>query len=95
MAECVDNPATGRFACGDTYSGELQHCVAKVPWADWPDGLAHVTASLSVIEACWRKGTNGQMANPADLGFVQDEGGRWRSPMSEEDRERLRQAREG
>lgn len=93
MATCGDNERLGVFACGDCYSGELQHSVARVSWSDWPDGRAHVTASLSVIDTCWRKGKNGEMANPADLGFVKDANGRWRQPMSEEDRERLRAAR--
>ena len=93
MSECTDNDRLGVFACGDCYSGELQHSLAKVLWSDWPDGRAHDTASLSVIDTCWRKGTNGQMADPVTLGFVKDSNNRWRMPMSDEDRERLRQAR--
>ena len=90
MSTCTDSPATGRQGCGATFSGELQHCVARVPWSRHPDGLAHVTASLSVIDKCWTKG-KGQMADPAALGFEQDNNGRWRQPLTESQRVRLAQ----
>lgn len=86
----MDNDRTDRIGCGMEYSGELQHSVAKVPWSEWPDGRAHMTASLSVIDECWRKGENGGMADPTTQGFVQDpNSGRWRKPMDEETKARL------
>lgn len=95
MAECSDNDRTDRIGCGLSYSGELQHSVAVVPWSEWPDGRAHMTASLSVIDECWRKGTKGQMADPASLGFECDDNGRWRRPMDEETKTRLAEMRGG
>lgn len=92
MSACTDNTRLGRIGCGATFSGALQHCVARVPWSRFPDGLAHVTASLSVIDQCWRKGA--QMADPATLGFEQDQSGRWRRPMSETQRAHLAQIRQ-
>lgn len=80
MAKCVDNTRLGRIGCGQEYSGELQHCVAEVPWSEFSDGRAHVTAYLSTIDRCWRKGTNNTMANPKDLGYVQNDKGVWRNP---------------
>lgn len=79
MSKCVDNSRLGRIGCGQEYSGELQHAVAKVPWSQYPDGMAHITAFLSTIDKCWRKGENGVMANPKDLGFIQNDKGVWRS----------------
>lgn len=93
MATCTNNDRLGRIGCGQTFSGEMQHCVASVPWSEWPDGLAHVTARLSVIDKCWSKGKGGVMANPADLGFVQDDRGVWRHPMTDEARARLAEVR--
>ena len=80
-SKCVDNSRLGRIGCGQEYSGELQHSVAKVSWSEFPDGLAHVTAYLSTIDRCWSKG-KGEMLNPKDLGFVQNDKGVWRSPNS-------------
>ena len=93
MSTCIDNPRLGRIGCGATYSGELQHAVAAVPWSRHPDGRAHVTASLSVIEKCWAKG-GGQMADPATLGYEQDGTGRWRQPMTDEQRTHLAEIRQ-
>ena len=93
MATCTDNARLGRTGCGATYSGELQHSVARVPWSRHPDGLAHITASLSVIDKCWAKGGR-EMADPAALGFEQDASGRWRKPMTEEEQRRLAQIRQ-
>ena len=95
MASCVDNDRLNSQGCGATFSGELQHSTAKVDWSEWEDGRAHITASLSVIDKCWAKGTDGHMADPATLGFEEDSTGRWRMPMSDEDRERLAALREG
>lgn len=92
MTTCVDNPALGLIGCGQSYGGELQHSVARVPWSAHPDGRAHVTASLSVIDRCWEKG-RGQMADPVQLGYEQDSRGLWRRPLSDEDRLRLAQIR--
>lgn len=90
MSECKDSPRVGRISCGGTYGGELQHCVARVSWSQFPDGLAHVTASLSVIERLWSIGFgpkgSGEFANPADHGYEQDERGRWRMPMTDDER---------
>lgn len=88
MATCSDNARLGRTGCGASYSGALQHSVARVPWSRHPDGLSHVTASLSVIDQCWEKG-RGVMADPVTLGFEQDSGGRWRRPLTESQRARL------
>jgi hypothetical protein len=87
MSACTNNPATGRLSCGGTFGGELQHCVARVPWSQHPDGRAHVTGSLSVIDTMWRKGDGEAPANPVDLGFEPDSNGRWRSPADETIRE--------
>lgn len=81
MARCSDNPVLGRIGCGQTFGRETQHSVARVSWSRFPDGISHVTASLSVIDECWAKG-KGEMADPATLGFVQDERGRWRRPLT-------------
>ena len=85
--DCTHNPRTARIACGQSFGGELQHCVAPVSWSRYPDGLAHVTASLSVIERMWSHGMgkdgNGEPTDPAVLGFTQDASGRWRSPAPE------------
>lgn len=89
MATCVDNPATGRTGCGASFSGQLQHSVAKVPWSTHPDGLAHITGRLSTIDMCWSKGDGTTMANPADIGLEQDSRGIWRQPMTPADRARL------
>lgn len=94
MAECVDNDRIERIGCELSYSGELQHCVARVSWSEWPDGRAHMTASLSVIEECWRKGKGGEMADPSTLGFEVDDNGRWRKPLDEAARARLAAWRE-
>jgi len=87
-ATCTHNPATGRLACGQSFGGELQHCVAPVSWSRFTDGLAHVTASLGLIEWLWRKG-GGEPADPASLGCTQDATGRWRRPISDEQRAAL------
>lgn len=88
MSACTDSPRCGRIGCGGTYGGELQHCVARVSWSQFPDGLAHVTASLSVIERLWSIGFgpkgSGELANPAEHGYEQDERGRWRQPMADD-----------
>lgn len=89
MSTCGDNPRIGRIGCGASFSGELQHSVAKVPWSTHPDGLAHITGRLSTIDLCWRKGDGQTMANPADLGLEQDTRGIWRQPISDADRARL------
>lgn len=83
MSACTDSHATKRQSCGQTFGGELQHCVARVPWSQYPDGRAHLTASLSAIDYLWRKGGD-TLANPAEHGFTQDERGRWRSPADPE-----------
>lgn len=84
MATCVDNPRLGRIGCGQTFSGEMQHSVAKVTWSEHADGMAHITARLGTIEACWARGLGkngkGEMAHPATLGFHQDDRGVWRQP---------------
>ena len=89
MARCSDNPRLGRIGCGQEFGGEMQHCVARVDWSEYPDGMAHMTARLSTIEKCWAKGVDGRMANPADLGIERNERGVWRTPMTDEARERL------
>ena len=80
---CVDNPRLGRSGCGATYSGRVQHSVARVPWSTHPDGLAHVTfTGEDASDLCWRGGT---MRDPAtvrhpktgELLLEQDERGRW------------------
>lgn len=83
MTPCTDSPRTHRIACGQSFGGELQHCVAPVSWSRFPDGLAHVTAARSVIDAMWAKGDGTEPADPASLGFTQDASGRWRSPAPE------------
>lgn len=81
MSTCSDNHRLGRIGCGQTFGGEMQHCVAKVSWSQHPDGMAHITAKLSTIEKCWAKGKGtGEMANPADIGLHQDARGVWRQP---------------
>ena len=84
MSACVDSPTTGRIGCGATYSGEMQHCVARADWSQHPDGRAHITASLSVLDKLWAKGASNQPANPVDHGMEQDDRGRWRVPLSDE-----------
>lgn len=83
MSQCTDSPTAARTGCGSTYSGELQHCVARASWSSHPDGRAHVTASRSLIDAMWAKG-GAEPAEPSSLGFRQDERGRWRQPGEEE-----------
>lgn len=98
-AKCVDNERTNRIGCGAAYSGKLQHCVAKVPWSNHPDGRAHITASLSTIDLMWEKGyhdpkgENDWPAEPSSIGLVQDSFGRWIQPISDKDKERLIQLR--
>jgi hypothetical protein len=91
---CSDNPATGRIGCGATGSGETQHCVAKVTWSTQPDGRAHISARLSTIDFLWAKGTDGQMANPADYGITPDSRGYWRRPADPANAERLARLKE-
>lgn len=79
MAKCVDNERLGRIGCGQEYTGELQHSVAKVPWSQYPDGMAHITGSASTIEKCWHGNT---MVHPNTMGFTQDAKGIWRQPQS-------------
>lgn len=90
MSVCSDSPRNSRVSCGQTFGGELQHCVAAVSWSQFPDGRAHVTASLSVIDRLWSIGYgpkgDGEFANPADHGYEQDERGRWRMPMTDDER---------
>lgn len=84
MSICVDNPALGLIGCAQSYGGELQHSVARVPWSEHPDSRAHVTASVSVIDRCWSKG-RGQMAEPSTIGLTQRDGqGQWRVPLRPE-----------
>jgi hypothetical protein len=89
MSHCTDNHRLGRIGCGASFSGELQHSVAKVPWSTHSDGMAHITGRLSTIDLCWRKGTGNVMANPADIGLEQDHRGVWRQPMTDAARARL------
>lgn len=88
MSTCRDNHRLGRIGCGASYSGNTQHSVATVSWSRHPDGQAHVTASLGVIERLWRNQRT-EMADPAALGYAQDSNGRWRQPMSEADKARM------
>ena len=88
MSHCTDNPRTGRHACGQTFGGELQHCVARASWSTHPDGRAHITAVGSLIDWLWVNGGH-EPANPAELGCTQDAGGRWRGPISDERRAQL------
>lgn len=96
---CHDSPRLGIVGCGATYGGEMQRSVATVPWSRYPDGKAHVTGRLSVIDVCWDKGPgeyaddSKQMADPAACGFAQDDRGIWRHPISDSDRARLAQIR--
>ncbi len=92
MATCTDNPSTGRIGCGATFSGERQHCIARVPWSTHPDGRAHITAAVSTIDTMWRKG-GAAPAHPAECGFVELEPGRWGTPMSEAALDRTREPR--
>jgi len=93
MSACTDSTTNHRKNCGQQFGGELQHCVARVSWSEFPDGLAHVTASLSVIERLWSLGFgpngSGELANPAIYGYEQDERGRWRMPMTDDERDAL------
>ena len=89
MSRCADNPATGRIGCGQTFGGESQHCVARVPWSTHPDGRAHVTASLSTIEYMWTKGDGTHPADPSTLGYEPNANGRWRRPLTDEEREQM------
>lgn len=93
MSECVTNTTLGRVGCGATFTGEMQHCVAKVAWSEHADGMAHITGRLSSIEKCWKKG--GEMVHPASVGLVQDDRGVWRAPISDEQRASLAALREG
>jgi hypothetical protein len=87
MAKCTDNTRLGRVGCGATYSGEMQHSVARVPWSEHPDGLAHITGRYTTIDVCWRKAVRGVMADPKTLDLVQNERGVWARPMRESARE--------
>jgi hypothetical protein len=73
---CTSNPHLGIVGCGQSYAGELQHCVASVSWSEHPDGLAHVTAKLGNLDAMWRHG-HGEYAHPASLGLVRNQRGVW------------------
>lgn len=92
MATCTDNTTLGRIGCGATYSGEMQHCVAVVPWSTHPDGMAHITAKSSTIDLMWAKG-RGTLVEPSSIGLVRDDRGVWRRPISEEARARLNASR--
>jgi hypothetical protein len=94
VSTCTDNPRIGIIGCGQTYGGEMQHSVARVPWSTHPDGLAHITARLTNIELCWAKGDSA-MADPATVGLEPNDRGVWRMPMSDEDRDRLADVRHG
>lgn len=89
MTTCSDNHRLGRVSCGQTYGGEMQHCVARVSWSEHEDGYAHVTAKLGTIELLWSKGFgkngNGEMAEPSSVGLHQDARGVWRRPGREPD----------
>lgn len=85
MSACTDSPRCGRIGCGQTYSGETQHCVARASWSTRPDGRVHITAARSVIDRLWSKGGT-EPADPATLGYEQDERGRWRMPMTDAER---------
>jgi len=87
MTRCVDNTRLGRIGCGQTYFNEMQHCVAKVSWSEYPDGMAHITAPLKVIDLLWYDNT---LRNPIDLGLEQNERGVWRKPLSESEKNRLK-----
>ncbi len=84
MSTCTDSPTAARIGCGQTYSGELQHCVARASWSTHPDGRAHITAARSTIDKLWAKGGS-EPANPAELEFEQDDRGRWRAPGADDD----------
>lgn len=85
MATCTDNPALGVVGCGATFSGERQHCVARVDWSDHPDGRAHITGALSTIDKCWKKGKGDKLAHPSKCGFVELRPGYWGQPQTSPD----------
>lgn len=86
MAKCVDNERIGRIGCGATYFGEMQHCIAKVPWSNHSDGMAHITAPAKVIDLLW---FGDSLRNPIEMNLEQDSRGVWRKPISESERKRL------
>lgn len=86
MAKCTDNERLGRIGCGQTYYGEMQHSVAKVPWSEFPDGMAHMTARAGLIDMLWQGNV---LRDPKDFGLVKDDRGVWHKPMSESERTRL------
>lgn len=88
MSICTDSPRSGRIGCGATYTGELAHCVATAPWSTHPDGLAHITATDGVIARLWQLGRT-HPANPAEHGYTQDGRGRWRKPLTDDQRAAL------
>ena len=91
MSRCTDNPATGRIGCGATFGGERQHVVARVPWSQHADGIAHETFStLANVDRCWRDGI---MHDPRTVTnragehvLFQGDDGVWRGPSRETDR---------
>ena len=84
MAKCSENTRLGRIGCGAEYGGELQHCVAKVPWSKYPDGRAHVTGRVSTIDAMWDKGPGTYPADPTTVAELKlNEFGYWVRPMRE------------
>jgi hypothetical protein len=84
MAKCSNNTRLGRIGCGAEYNGELQHCVAKAPWSEHPDGRAHVTGRSSTIEAMWDKSPGEYPADPTTVeGLQLNEHGYWVRPMRE------------
>ena len=89
MSKCTDNPRLGRISCGAEFGGELQHCVARVPWSSSPDGMAHLTARASTIDFLWAKGEGGVMADPTEFGIAPNDRGVWRRPMDDETAARL------
>lgn len=79
MSTCTDNHRLGRQSCGATFSGETQHCVAKVSWSKHPDGMAHISACDSLIRQLWRLGDQVEPIDPStrpDLFKLNDQG-RW------------------
>ena len=91
MASCSTNTRIGRIGCTDTFTGEMQHCVARASWSTHPDGIAHITASHGIIDQLWRLGNGREPANPAahpDLFEQRSDTGRWSRVQTDEDRER-------
>lgn len=84
MAKCTDNTRLHRTGCGAEFNGELQHCVAEVPWSIHPDGRAHITGRSTTIDVMWDKGPGTYPADPTTVpGLELNEWGYWVRPMRE------------